>query len=117
MFSIIRTLICVLSLVLFSLPGQAVSKHTEVLNRSEWPQYENGSNVLALKQITAILGKFEENDKISVEIRYPGGDIGRQWAETLSEWFVTFGIPIAYQELLPGSGSVNSLVIAVIDRR
>ena len=106
-----------LSLALFSLPGYAVSEHTEVLSRSEWPQYENGTNVLALKQITSIVGRFEENNKISVEIRYPGGDVGRQWAETLSKWFVTFGIPIAYQELLPGSGSVSSLVIAIIDRR
>jgi hypothetical protein len=116
MFFIIRTLICALFLALFSLTGHAVSEHTEVLSRSEWPQYENGTNVLALKQIAAIVGRFEEKDEVSVEIRYPSGDPGRQWAETLSEWFVTFGIPITYQELLPGSGSVNSLVIAIIDR-
>ena len=117
MFRRIRTLICTFSLVFFSLPGHTVSEHTEILNRSEWPLYENGTNVLALKQITAIVGRFEENDEVSFEIRYPGGDAGRHWAETLSKWFVTFGIPIKYQELLPGSGSVNSLVIAIIDRR
>ena len=112
MLPIIRTLICVLSLALFSLSGQAVSEHTEILNRSEWPQYENGTNVLALKQVATILGKFEEKDKVSIEIRYPGGDYGRQWAEKLSGWFVTFGIPMAYQELLPGSGSVIHWLLA-----
>ena len=116
MLPIIRTLICMFFLALFSLPGQAVSEHIEVLNQSEWPQYENSTNVLALKPIATILGKFEEKDEVSVEIRYPGGDTGREWAEKVSAWFVTFGIPIRYQELLPGSGSVDSLVIAVIDR-
>ena len=116
MFLLVRTFLCVLYLILFSLPSFAVTEHTEVLNRSEWPQYENGTNILAVKPIAEIVDKFEEKQDVSVEIRYPGGDSGRQWAEMVSKWFVAFGIPIAYQELLPGSGSGNSLVIAIIDR-
>jgi len=96
---------------------QAVSEHSEAINREQWPSYENGPNILALKQVSTILEKYQEHDKVSLEIRYPGGDAGRAWAESLSSWFVAFGIPKQQQELLPGSGAPDWIVIALIDRR
>jgi len=95
----------------------AVTQHNEILNHSEWPEYVNGTNIAALPQINQILSRFEEDEKISIEIRYPSGDSGRQWAESLGQWLVTFGVPTRYLELLPGSGAADRLVISLIDRR
>lgn len=100
-----------------SFSAWSITEHVEILPRAEWPQYENGKNLLSLNQISTVVKSFEEHDKVTVEIRYPGGDYGRKWAESLSAWLVAFGIPLKHQELLPGSGTSDRLVIALIDRR
>lgn len=95
----------------------AVTQHNEILVLSEWPKYETGTNIAALSQVSQILRRFEEEEKLTIEIHYPSGDSGRQWAESLGRWFVSFGVPARYLELLPGSGAANRLVISLIDRR
>lgn len=95
----------------------AASEHSETINRAQWPGYENGPNILALKSVASIIEKYQEHDKVRLEIRYPGGDAGRAWAESLSSWFVAFGIPKNRQELLPGSGAQDRMIITLIDRR
>ena len=98
-------------------PALAIEEYQEILSRSDWPAYENGSHVLALPQVSNVLEKFEEDEQVSVEIRYPGGDTGRLWAESLMAWFVSFGIPQQYLSLFPGSGAGDQLAIVLIDRR
>ena len=78
----------------------AISEYTEILKQGDWPTYVNGPNVSALPQVSQTLKRFEEDDKISIEIRYPGGVQGREWAESLANWLVTFGVPLDYLELL-----------------
>jgi hypothetical protein len=103
--------------VFASMSAIPFSEHTETVMRKDWPSYENGASVLALPQFRSILEKFDEDDRNRVEIRYPGGDSGRQWAQSISQWFVTFGVPASYLQLLAGSGASDQLVIALIDRR
>ncbi len=105
------TLLCASSM------GLAITEHTETLRRSEWPEYINGPGILGLAPVHRILQEFEEDEKIIVEIRYPGGDPGRAWAESLAGWLVTFGVPEKYIELYPGSGVADLLIISLIDRR
>ena len=102
---------------LVPVPALAVEEHIEILSRSDWPIYENGSHILALPQVSKIVEMFEEDEQVSVEIRYPGGDAGRLWAESLLAWFVSFGIPKQYLSLFPGSGGGDQLAIVLIDRR
>lgn len=104
-----------LSTVCFS--AAAVSEHTETLHRGQWPIYEIGTDVIALPQIRKILFQYEEDEKTSIEIRYPGGDAGRLWAESLTDWLVSYGVPAKYIDLFAGSGAADRLVIAFIDRR
>ncbi len=113
----LKFVVSALIVCVFCGPVYAASEHTEALNRTQWPEYENGPNILGLKSVSTILQRYEEHDKVRLEIRYPGGDAGRIWAENLSSWFVAFGVPRRYQELLPGSGAPDWLVIALIDRR
>jgi len=95
----------------------AVSEFTQIINQADWPEYENGTNVMSLPQIRNIFSRFEEHEKITVEVRYPGGDFGKNWAESLRKWFIAYGIPKSYIELLPGSGAAEQIVVALIDRR
>jgi hypothetical protein len=95
----------------------AVTRHDEILVQSEWPEHVNGTNIATLPQVRQILRRFEEDNKIAIEIYHPSGESGRLWAETLGRWFVTFGVPAQYLELLPGSGGADRLVISLIDRR
>ncbi len=84
---------------------------------TDWPQYENGANVLALPQVVSILSQFVEHPKVLIEVLYPGGDAGRLWAESIVNWLVSFGVPLAYIESFAGSGSADQIALAVIDRR
>ena len=102
---------------LFSLYSEAFSEYAEIIPRNIWPAYETGNTILSIPQVSEILRRFEEDDNIILEIRYPGGDIGRKWAESLAAWMTAFGVPDHYVELLQGSGAADQLVIAIIDRR
>ncbi len=95
----------------------AVFEHTEILYRWQWPEYVIGANVIALPQVRKILSLYEEDEETGIEIRYPGGDAGRLWAESVAGWLISYGAPGKYVELLPGSGGADRLVMVFIDRR
>ena len=80
------------------------------------PRNVNGSTVSALPAVVNTLSRFEESGKITIVIRYPGGDPGRQWAQEIYDWLVSFGVPTRYLELEPGSGAADRVVLATIDR-
>ena len=108
------------ALLLTALPATvavAAGEITRTIRWNEWPAYENGSNLLALEQISTIVERFEEDEKVRLEIRYPGGEAGRQWGESCAHWLVAFGIPPGAIELLPGSGAADQVVLAIVDRR
>ena len=98
-------------------PVDAYSEHREVIMQDDWPALEQGERLLALPQIRTMLDRFDEDENISLEIRYPGGDRGRLWAERLAIWLVALGIPERYMERVPGSGGKDQLVLLLIDRR
>ena len=95
----------------------ALFEHTEILYRWQWPEYVIGANVIALPQIHKILSLYEEDEETRIEIRYPGGDAGRLWAESVAGWLTAYGAPGKYLDLFPGSGGADRLAIVFIDRR
>lgn len=103
-------------LLLAGAPAGGGSIYEHILTRPQWPQHANGENVSALPAVRQVLRRFEENGKITIVIRYPGGDPGRQWADQLYGWLVSLGIPTRYLELEPSSGAADRLVVSVIDR-
>ena len=50
----------------------AFDQHVETLVRHEWPQYVNGTNLLALPQIRNTVARFDEAEEIEIMINYPG---------------------------------------------
>ncbi len=94
----------------------AGSLYEHMLTRAQWPAHANGQNIIALPAVAQALRRFVENDKTTIVIQYPGGDPGRMWADELYNWLISFGIPIRYLELQPGSGAVDRLVVSVISR-
>lgn len=94
----------------------AFDLHEHILPRAQWPQHANGRNVAALPAVAEALRRFEENGKMAVVIRYPGGDPGRQWARELHDWLVGLGVPGRYLELQPGAGAEDRLIVSIIER-
>lgn len=105
-----------LGMLLTGMPAVGWDIYEHILTRSQWPQHANGHNISALPAVEQALRRFEENGKITIVIRYPGGDPGRQWANELHNWLVSFGVPTRYLELHSGSGAADRLVVSVIDR-
>lgn len=103
--------------MLFSGPAFTYNEHREVITQDDWPALEQGERILAMPQVRAILDRFEEDEEISLEIRYPGGDLGRLWAEKVAMWLVALGIPDQYMELIPGSGGDRQLMLLLVDKR
>ncbi len=104
------------ALLLSAAPATGMDIHEQIVTRAQWPQHANGHNIAALPAIRQTLRRFAENDNITIIIRHPGGDPGRQWARELHDWLVSFGVPTRYLELQPGSGGVERLVVSVIER-
>ncbi|WP_423907727.1 hypothetical protein [Candidatus Spongiihabitans sp.] len=95
----------------------AVTEYSETLSRAQWPEEVNGTNISAIPQVSQILRLFVEDENITLEIHYPNNDLGKQWAESLGYWLVTFGIPIHYVKLFADSGAADQIVISLVDRR
>lgn len=95
----------------------AVTEHSETLSRAQWSEDVNGTNISAIPQVRQILRLFVEDENITLEIHHPNDDPGKQWAESLGYWLVTFGVPIDYVKLFADSATADQIVISLVDRR
>ena len=98
-------------------PALAFEDNQNIILTSEWPERETGSSVLALPQIRAILKNFDESREDIIEIRFPGGELGRLWGESAANWLTAFGVPQKHLLVLPGSGAADRLVLEIIPSR
>lgn len=108
--------IIVFCLLLVARSALAVESEEQIIRRSEWPTYVNGSSVSALPQVRRILGQFDENDRMNIIIHYPGGEQGTAWARQLYDWFVSYGVPIRYLKMELGSGAGDQLRVVLVNR-
>ena len=102
--------------ILVSFNVIAFDVQESVITRSEWPEYENGPTLLSLPALQDTLTRFQERPQQSITIRHPGGDAGRQWGQTVHQWFVAFGVPLEYLSMEAGSGGADQILIVFIDR-
>ncbi len=111
-------LIRVVLALLLAVAGRAAALETyqQTLVYSEWPEYANGGNLLALPALRNTLARFAERASQRILIRYPGGDAGRQWARVVQRWLVAYGVPWEYIELQAGSGAADEMALIVVDR-
>jgi hypothetical protein len=91
--------------------GAAVILLELPLFRADWPERRSGKALLALPPVYTLLSTFAENAGQSIIVRYPGGDLGNDWALEFCEWLVAFGVPSGYMTLEPGSGGPDRLLI------
>ena len=94
----------------------AVGTREQRINYSEWPQYVNGPNIAALSQVQEILAGFDEKPGNEIIVRYPGGTAGIKWAQTMRDWFISYGVPGDYLKLEAGSGAPDLLLLILITR-
>lgn len=116
MFRVLLSLLVAFSLSVTSLSAFALETDEQIIRRAEWPTYVNGASVSALPQVRRILSRFDENDRMSIEIYYPGGAQGAEWARQLYNWFVAYGVPTRYLKMELGSGAVDQLRVVLVDR-
>ena len=110
------TLLVAFCISVSSLPALALETDEQIIRRTEWLTYVNGASVSALPQVRRILSRFDENDRISIEIYYPGGVQGTEWARQLYNWFIAYGVPTRYLKMELGSGAVDQLRVVLVDR-
>ena len=89
-------------------------KHFD-LHRSKWPDKPTAAVVSKLKPLQNLF-KHYRNQRSSIEIRYPGGRVGRAWASEVQGWLVALGIPVNDVVLSVGVDSSDYLRLAVIPK-
>ncbi|MCA8836944.1 MAG: hypothetical protein K8963_03725 [Proteobacteria bacterium] len=89
-------------------------KHFD-LHRSKWPDQPTAAVVSKLKPLQSIF-KHYRNQRSTIEIRYPGGRVGRAWASEVQGWLVALGIPVNDVVLSVGVDSSDRLRLAVIPK-
>jgi hypothetical protein len=100
----------------FSLTSFAIEVDEQIINRSQWPKYFNGSSVSTMPQVQRILQQFEETDRFNIVIQYPGGDSGIAWARQVYQWFIAYGVPGKYLGMELGSGAADQLRLVLINK-
>ena len=104
------TLLIVSLLVLFPVSVQA---ETWVLGLEEWSRPRSGIAVSQMQPVRNAVTVWGKTPQSSLQIRYPGGEEGSLWAEELSDWLISLGVPAGAIEVLPGSTSEDSVEIAL----
>ena len=100
------------ALLLFGLSfNTAWGQYTETITQSDWPQYVNGANILALPQISNILRHFEETPQAVITITHPATEPGRQWGLAIGNWLVSFGIPSQHFQVTSAPDLIGQLTI------
>jgi hypothetical protein len=104
------TLIIVSLLVLTPLTVQA---ETWVLGLEEWSRPRSGIAVTEMQPVRNAVTAWEKTPQSTLQIRYPGGEEGSLWAEELSDWLISLGVPAWALEVLPGSTYEDSVEIVL----
>ena len=104
------TLLIVSLLVVFPVSVQAESW---VLGMEEWSRPRSGIAVSQMPPVRNAVTAWEKTQQSTLQIRYPGGEEGSLWAEELSDWLISLGVPAWAIEVLPGSTSEDSVEIAL----
>ncbi len=81
----------------------------------EWPQDPSVDKVLQIPQLRSAIARYDEMNSATMIIRYPGGDEGNAWAETLRNSLVSLGIQLSTITLEPGSGLPETILILVAE--
>lgn len=107
-------IVCLLFVLAISVnDAAAFQENQEIIFANEWPALETSSDVLALPQIQNILKAFDEAKQMAIEIRYPGGEAGRAWGESIAQWLTTFGVPQQHLAIRSGSGAADRVVLEI----
>ena len=117
-FGLIRRLVALVWIGLTMLStAWAAPFLSETVVRADWPQYENGANIMEMPQVPRILQRFEEKEGIVVVIQHPANETDRQWAVNLGNWLVSFGIPSRYFQLETNDALIGQLIILLDNGR
>ena len=97
--------------------GHAQTGYEVQIAHYEWPQSPSVDAVLNIPQLRSAITRFDETNDARIIIRYPGGDLGNAWAESLRDSLVSLGIRLSEIELEPGSGLPETILLIVAESR
>ncbi len=108
--------ICVLALMAAGASmSHAQSGFQVEIAQYEWPQEPSVDRVLQIPQFRSAIARYDEAEEATLIIRYPGGDEGNAWAESLRDSLVSLGIRSARILLEPGSGIPETILLIVAE--
>ena len=106
-----RAVLLSLALIVFPVTASAVERF---LQSSEWPQPASAGALLGLVPVVETLRDFEASDDGYLLVRYPGGQDGTTWAETLRDYLVALGVASDRVVLEVGAGRRDALLLQVL---
>jgi hypothetical protein len=104
-----------LLLLMFALPALADSGFS--LTAEEWSRPRNGSAIVELPALNAVMREFDRQPESEIVIRYPGGEEGVIWVQELRSWMISLGVPAGRIVLQPGSSRLDALDLRVTTAR
>jgi len=84
------------------------------LNAEQWELARTGESVLALPELNKLINAWLSDKNKTIEIRYPGGEEGEFWVQSLTDWLVSLGIPSERMVIVPGSGADDMIKFALV---
>ena len=81
----------------------------------EWPQVATADAVLQIPQLRQAVLRLFDSASSTLIIRYPGGDAGNNWGESLRAILISLGIESERILLQPGTGIEDTLLVIVND--
>lgn len=91
----------------------SVQAESWILGLEEWSRPRSGIAVSEMQPVRNAVTAWGKAPRSTLQIRYPGGEEGSLWAEELSDWLISLGVPERAIEVLPGSTSEDSVEIAL----
>lgn len=108
----LRFFLCLLGLMALGPLRAQESVHT--LSAEQWERPREAALLTQYPSLQAVLKDFNSAPTALLQIRYPGGEQGEFWAQELSDWLVTLGVPSARIDSVSGSANPGIIELTVM---
>jgi len=97
-----------------SAPLKLAKNKTFILTQQQWSVPRDAMSVLSMPAVQSAMQSLVSEQKQSLIVRYPGGEVGMLWASELKGWLVSLGLSSDLINVQAGSLKSEELELQVI---
>ena len=84
------------------------------MDADDWARPRSGESLIEYPELKALIAEWNLRPNDTIEIYYPGGDMGNLWVSELSDWLVALGVPSVQLHKIPGNAAIDKIELVIV---